>query len=325
MLFLNEHDLMQCLDLDILRTYMKDALLSFSLRQALHFPRVVFQTATEHNAPLGFMPAVDPHNKILGYKAITVFHHNKEKNLNPHQGIVTLLDSQTGKVKCILDGFFITAVRTAAVSAVATDLLSNVEAKTLAIIGSGCQAIAHVKAISRIRPIQNIRIYSRTNTSFNVFCEQFKNDGYLISHHMSPQEAVTEADIVVTSTPAKQSLLSIKDVPQGCHVNAIGACRPGDKEITIHDRSSLKIYLDSEEACYIESDEIIHPLQDLTLSKNTIVGELGSCLAEQIPARESLDEITFFKSVGLSIEDLYAADFFYKQAKKLNIGQWVNL
>lgn len=325
MLFLNEHDLMQCLNLDSLQRYMKEALRSFSLKESINFPRTVFQAGGAHNALLGFMPALDHNKNILGYKAISVFHQNIKKNINPHQGIVTLLDSDTGKIKCIMDGFFITAVRTAAVSAVATDLLSRTDSKTLALVGAGCQAIAHVKAISRIRPIQNIRVYSRTSASFDAFCQQIPNDQFNITHYSSPQETVACSDVVVTCTPAKKSVLSIQDFSKGTHVNAIGACRPGDKEITLFDHKLLKIYLDSRESCLIESDEIIQPLKDKSLSENAIMGELGCCIAQQIPGRQSQDDITLFKSIGISIEDIYAAEFFYRQAQKLKIGQRVYL
>src|SRR5690606_37070297 len=120
-------------------------------------------------------------------------------------------------------------------------------------------------------------------------------------------------------------LLSIQEFPKGCHINAIGACRPGENEITLFDRKHLKIYLDSYESCLIESDEIIQPLKNHTLSEKMIIGELGNCIAQKIPGRTSQDDITFFKSIGLSIEDIYAADFFYKQATNFEIGQWVNI
>ena len=187
MLVLNEHDLKQCLDLDLLRICMRDALHSFSLKKTSDFPRTVFQTGDGDTSPIGFMLAKDQRKNILGYKAISVFHKNKSKKINPHQGIVTLLDADTGKIKSILDGFFITAVRTAAVSAVATELLSRINSKTLVLIGSGCQAVAHVQAISRIRPIQNIRVYSRTKESFESFCQHIVKKLFNITYHSSPQ------------------------------------------------------------------------------------------------------------------------------------------
>ena len=174
MLFLNENDLKRCLDLDSLRASMKEALQSYSSKTATSFPRAVFNTQSGGAiAPIGFMPAIDYERDLLGYKAITVFHENRRLNLNPHQGVVVLLDRKTGKLKCILDGSFLTAVRTAAVSAAATDALSKLNSKTLALIGSGRQAIEHVYSIARIRPIEHIQVYSRSQKSFDQFNEHF--------------------------------------------------------------------------------------------------------------------------------------------------------
>lgn len=323
MLFLNERDLKKCLDLDALRTSMSDGLQSFSLKKAINFPRAVFNTEL-NDALLGFMPAVDQKNQLLGYKAVGVFPQNAAFNLNPHQGIVVLLDTANGKVKSILDGSFITAVRTAAVSAAATNQLSRAHAKTMALIGSGCQAIEHVKAISRIRSIEQIYVYSRTQKSFDNLVEELSQYSFKITLKATPQEAVAQADIIVTCTAAKKSLLSIHDFPKGAHINAVGACRPGEQEIQLSNRDLLKIYLDSTESCMLESDEIIQALNTQSLEKKFILGEIGACLAQQIPGRESEEEITLFKSVGLSIEDVYAAECFYQKAKTLNLGQFVS-
>jgi ornithine cyclodeaminase/alanine dehydrogenase-like protein (mu-crystallin family) len=325
MLFLNEQDLQICMDLDKLRNCMRDALLSFSLKKSINFPRAVFNIDPKNNAPLGFMPATDESKQIMGYKAVSVFHHNKQKNLNPHQGIVVLLDAESGQVKCILDGSFITAVRTAAVSAFATELLSNPNSTTLALIGAGRQAIEHAKAIARIRPIENIYIYSQSQASFDMCYNHLKMYPFNICFRSSPKEAVSEADIAVTCTASKKSLLNIDEFPFGIHINAIGACRPGDKEIALYDQDLLKIFLDSKESCLLESDEIMDPLRDNSLSPEKIIGEIGECAANQIPGREHSDDVTVFKSVGLSIEDVYAAEFFYQTAKEKQIGQQVIL
>lgn len=324
MLFLNAYDLNQCFDGDKLRVYMQDALISFSLKQSSNFPRAVFTLNNEYKNPMGFMPAMDFNPAVLGYKAITVFHQNSQHHLNPHQGIIVLLNEETGQVKCILDGSYITAVRTAAVSAVATDKLSRSDSSRLAIIGSGRQAIEHVLAISRVRDIQSIFVYTRSQESFSHFSQNIGNE-YAITQALTPAQAVNHADIVVTCTSSKQSLLDINDVPEGVHINAIGACRPGDYEISLHDRAHLKVYLDSYESCLLESDEIKKPIEDNSLSKNTLIGELGSCLADHIPGRTQELDITVFKSIGLSIEDIYAAKYFYQTAIETNIGQHIRL
>lgn len=321
MLFLNKQDLLACLDYKALQDYMTQALINCTQGSALNFPRVVFQTRTDH-APIGFMAATDHQQALLGYKVITVFHRNREKNLNPHQGLVVCLDPDTGETKAILDGFLVTAVRTAAVSAVATHHLSRSDATTLALIGAGVQAVEHVKAISTIRPIRRLFVYSRTQASYTQLCNQLAEyPVHEILLAQSPKAAVQYADIIVTCTSAKDPLLSIDDVPDGCHINAVGACRPGELEVALFDRERLKIYLDSRQACFSESEEIMRPMHHQLLSEKMIIGELGSLLIREIPGREHDKEITLFKSVGLAIEDVFAANYFYNQAIKMQKGQ----
>ncbi len=324
MLLLNSNDLENHLEHSGLISCMANALESMSTNQATNFPRAVYDLNS--NAALGFMPAMAPTHTILGYKAISVFHDNVKKGLNPHQGLVVLIDSETGLTKCLLEGSTLTALRTAAVSAAATALLSRPESSRLALIGSGRQAVEHVKAITTIRPIKTIFLYARTPYSAKKFidtlCSQYEIDIVLSP---TPRDAVQHADIVVTCTPSTQALLHIDDFSKGTHINAVGACRPGFQEITLIDNPFLKIYLDSQESCSLESDELSIPLKNKTLSPHRIVGELGNCIAKKIKGREAESDITFFKSIGLSIEDIYAAEYFYKKAMNMNIGQVVTL
>lgn len=321
MFFLGENDLTICHDFDGLRKCMADALQSVSLKKATNFSRSVYNLDPKNSTFLGVMPAVDHSKPLLGYKVITIFKQNKQHNINPHQGIVVLLDEVTGQVKCILDGCFVTALRTAAVSAVATEILSRPQSSTLAVIGAGRQAIEHIKAITKIRPIENIHIYSKTKASYASLKTHFRHDPFNILFKETAKAAVLNADILVTCTPAKEYILSIDELPKGIHVNAIGACRPGDREVNLHNHPLLKVYLDSKEACFTESDEIIQPCKEKILSYDKIIGEIGECIANLIPKRCHEDEITFFKSVGLSIEDVCAANFFYNKALELKVGQ----
>lgn len=324
MIILNSSDIEHCLDLDELRKCMMNALKSISTQSVKNFPRTVFNL--DSNSALGFMPAMDSSRKVLGYKAISVFHDNALKGLNPHQGIVVLLDPQTGLIKCLLDGSTLTALRTAAVSAAATDRLSRTESNCLALIGAGRQAIEHVRAIIRIRPIKKIYLFTRSSNSADQFINLIKSHYHLdVLIKNTPKEAVQNADIVVTCTPSTEALLDINDFREGTHINAIGASRPGFQEVSLSNHIFLKIYLDSKESCSLESDEVFEPIKSGILSSDTIIGEMGDCLTNKIKGRESNREITFFKSVGLSIEDVLAAEYFYNQAVSKSIGQEVTL
>lgn len=323
MLLLNEHDLSTCLDYQELQHAMAQALMNYSSGKASNFPRAVFPVKQD-NSPMGVMVAVDHDKLLLGYKVITVFHGNHTKQLNPHQGIVACLDPNTGKVQAILDGFFVTAVRTAAVSAVATNYLSRNNSSTLALVGSGTQALEHIKAISKIRPIKRLLIYSRTKESYKKLYHQL--DGYPFQEVLffeSPQDAVKNADVVVTCTSSKNTLLSIDDFPKGCHINVVGACRPNEIEVNFLGSQKAKIYLDSYKSCMSESEEVKQLTQNPLLYEQMILGELGSLLNNKIRGRERETDITIFKSVGIAIEDVFAANYFYKKAMQMHIGQQI--
>ena len=324
MLVLNSNDLINCLDLDELRYSMSNALQAVSDEKTNNFQRAVFDI--DSKAALGFMPAMDSSKQLLGYKAVSVYHNNIHHGLNPHQGLVVLLDAKQGLINCLLEGSTLTALRTAAVSAVATDLLSRPDSTSLALIGAGRQALEHAKAIAKIRPIDTIYLYSRSTETVGRFIHslQLEKDFRIVVSER-PKEAVQSADIVVTCTPSKHALLELADFQQGTHINAIGACRPGFQEINLYDYPFLKIYLDSKESCLLESEEIISSLAQGRLSVEAITGEIGNCLANRISGRSNQEEITLFKAVGLGIEDVYAADYFYRKASKKQIGQEITL
>lgn len=320
MLYLNQTDLQQCLARDELRQVMAEALQALSSGTGKSFPRTVVNVAKDGLSPLGFMPARDHSRDLLGYKVITVFESNTKLGLNPHQGLVTLLDPRTGIPRALLNGNEITAVRTAAVSAVATMQLSRKDAATLVLFGAGIQAIEHLKAILNVRPIQKVHVCCRRQSSFQSFVDAIESLSLSVKYFSDPKQALRNADIIVTCTPGHEMLFSIAEVPQGVHINAIGACRPGEQEIEIIDRKNFAIYVDSMQACRLESEEILQAVNCKKPSDSSICGELGALLNKEIPGRQNDDQITLFKSVGLSIEDIYAAEYFYQKALALNLG-----
>lgn len=317
LLVLSAKEIENSLEHDELRKCMRLALKFFSRKNADNIPRKVFDLIPEFK--LGFMPAHSMLQKIVGYKAVSFIPSNQTNGLNPHQGLISLLDFDTGRVKAILDGSAVTAFRTAAVSAAATDELSRKESETLAIIGAGRQAFEHIQAILKIRQIKNIRIFSRSENSARLLLQKLNHLTTCRLHVVtSVLEAIKGADIVVTCTPSREPLFSLKDVAPGVHINAIGACRPGFHEIQFCSRQGLKVYLDSKTACADEASEISE------VAENDIAGELGECFSNAIPSRTRKSDITVFKSVGLGITDLFAADYFYRRALALGLGQAVD-
>lgn len=318
LLVLNSAEIKKLLHLDELRLKMKEALLSTSKAETISELRHV--TKFNENNALGVMPAINSSQCLIGYKAVTVYPKNMEKGINPHQGIVTLLDYETGQIKCIMDGSTITALRTAAVSALATDLLSKKDSESLAIIGAGRQAYEHYQAISRVRLIKELRIFNRTKEKAEQLADLIARESSAnIKVVDSPMEAVARADIVVTCTSAKIPLFSTLDLKPGCHVNAIGACRPGFIEVDVVLNEELKIFVDHFEACSVEADEILKLGKDLF----RITSEVGQVLGGFRTGRINDKEITFFKSVGIAAEDIYAGQMAYEKAMNEKIGQYL--
>lgn len=286
-----------------------------------HEPRHVLNLMNGN--ALGFMGAEVFSKKILGYKIVSVFPRNGVCGLNPHQGIVVLLDEKTGQVKSIQDGLAITALRTAAVSAVATEILSRPESKILTLIGDGRQAYEHLRALLRVRDFKTVKIYARSEKRFDFFRSRF---GTQLDIHFfdSSKKALQETDVVVTCTSSAEAVVDSRDFPEGCHVNAVGSCRPGQQEVNISFNPGLKIFLDHLGSSRLEADEIFRPRSKAPLNL-LIQSEIGECIGRAQKGRQSKNEITFFKSVGLAIEDVFTADLVYQKAIRSQMVQEVQI
>ncbi len=317
---------------------MQNALVLLSKNSAENGERGVFTAGGGHL--IGFMPAESGPAGLLGYKAVSVVDHKAANSsqattdcrTNPHQGLVTLLEPATGRVKAILDSSTITALRTAAVSAAATDCLSRKESRILSLVGAGRQAFEHAIAMSQIRPLEQIKIYSRTIASAKVLRTELQNQLLKklsrlvkVDFVSSVCEALEETDIIVACTSSRAPLFHIAEVRKGTHINLVGASRPGSKEIVLVDQKNLRLYMDSRQSCLSEASEIIDPTLSGELSSRCLLGEIGGCFSGTLIGRSSNDDVTVFKSVGLGIEDVFAAQFFVQRAESLGLGTQVNL
>lgn len=322
MLILNESEILAANDPAEMRMQMREALRRLSIGGAINFPRHVISLSGER--ALGFMPAHS--DEILGYKAASVHVSNGTRNLNPHQGLVVLLDADSGQPKAILDACTITALRTAAVSAAATESLSRPDSKILGLIGAGRQALEHALALSHVRSFNKILVCSRTAKSAEKLIHQLKDRLSLeLKAVDSPNEVLLQADVIVTCTSSRTPFCTSDLLPSGVHVNAIGACRPGYREFNLKNNLRLKIYMDSKPACLQEAWEISEGLARGELSEMNLTGEIGDLFAQNILGRTSPDDITFFKSVGLGIMDLFAADLLVRRSLDLGLGTRVHL
>lgn len=245
---------------------------------------------------------------ICGMKVITVFPGNVGTKWSAHQGLVMLFEAEHGALQSISDAHEITAIRTAAASAVATDVLSNPDSAVLAILGTSVQAVQHIEAMRVVRPgIREIRIWGRTASKATALVARMQSEhpGLTITSFGTAHDAVTGADIVCTLTAANTPILCGAWLKEGAHVNAVGACTPNHREIDTECVTACKVYVDTMAACVKEPGDIVTPIKEGVDVQ--IVGEIGDVMNGVKPGRASPTERTLFKSVGAAVEDLFAA------------------
>jgi len=294
-LYLNEEQVREHLRMIDLIPTMEKALIDFSAGRVTQPVRSII-SIDPPGGFLGLMPALTPDG--LGLKAVTFYPSNIERGIATHMATIFLVDPQTGTPLAIMDGRLITEMRTAAVSAAATKLLASPDAKVLAILGSGVQARSHVEALRIVRAFEEIRVWSPTKEHADQFASEISATA------MSAEKAVRGADVVVTVTNSKEPVLQGSWLKPGCHVNAVGACRPDWRELDDEVMSNV-ILVDSREAALKESGDVI-------LSGAKIYAELGEALTGKITTRTN--ETTIFKSLGMAVEDITAATLVYRSA-----------
>ena len=299
-LFLNEEQVRNHLRMSDLIPAMEKALIDFSAGKVTQPVRSVIKV--EVAAATGFLGLMPAHTLDgLGLKAVTFYPSNAERGIPTHMATIFLVDPQTGEPLAIMDGRLITEMRTAAVSAAATKLLASRDAKILAILGSGVQAHSHFEALQLVRHFEGIRVWSPTREHAERFAKEIGATA------MQAEDAVRGADVIVTVTNSKTPVLKGSWLKLGCHVNAIGACRPDWHELD-DDAMSNVVFVDSREGALRESGDVI-------LSVAKIYAELGEALAGKVPPRAT--ETTIFKSLGMAAEDIAAATLVYRAAANL--------
>lgn len=293
MKIIDENAVRNLLRMDDLIPAMASALADLSSKRAVQPVRMVVPVA-DHRGFLGAMPAF---NGALGAKLVTFYPHNK--GVHTHHGLIILFKPETGEPIAVIDGRLITEMRTAAASAVATQILARTDSSVLAIIGSGVQAHSHLEALRLVRPFTEVRVWSPNNGI------AFANK-YGITASASVAEAVRDADVVVVATSSEVPVLEGRWLSAGTHINAVGANRPTWRELDDEVMRISKLYVDSREAAVVESGDV--------LAASHIFAEIGEVVCGDRPGRESDDEITLFKSLGAAVEDIAAADLVYQSS-----------
>jgi ornithine cyclodeaminase/alanine dehydrogenase-like protein (mu-crystallin family) len=279
---------------------------------------------------MGLMPAWrgahDGTGAAFAVKVLCLMPGNPARGLDAHQGTVTLFDGETGAPTAILDASAVTAVRTAAVTAVATGLLARRDARTLAILGAGVQGRAHLRALAPVRDFTQIYVYAPTRAHAEAMAEEAGTVAGKVTAASSAEEAVSNADVVVTATNAREPVLAHAWLKPGAHLNAVGASTPQAREIDTATVAASALFCDSRESLRNEAGEFLLAItEDRITGEDHIRAELGEVLAGRGPGRLDDGELTFFRSLGLAIEDLAAAQAAVAAARELGLGTEVEL
>jgi alanine dehydrogenase len=311
--------------MDDLIAAMETALADFSARRVAQPLRTVLEVG-DGQAFYGVMPAYLPAAPALGTKLVTVFGNNAALGLPTHLALVVLLDPQTGALLALMDGRYITEARTAAVSAVSVDHLARDDSRTLAIIGAGVQARSHLEAIGRVRDLAEVRVWSRTRARGESFLTEMQpHSTARIMLAESAEAAVRDADLVVLATSAREPVVQADWIAEGTHVCAVGACRPTHREMDAALVARGRLYVDSREGALAEAGDVVLDIREGAIHEGHIQAELGEVVASSRKRRRSPREVTIFKSLGMAVEDVAAADLVYRRASEGMIGTRVQL
>jgi ornithine cyclodeaminase len=272
------------------------------------------------NGGMAWMPAhrggAEP---LYGLKVLCVIPDNPTRGLDGHQGQVMLADGVTGQLRALLEASAVTAIRTAAVSALATRLLAREDARTLAIVGTGVQARTHLEAIPLVRPIEHVRIAGRTPERARAFVGELAG-GVELEACESVEEAVRGADVVVTATSSREPVLMRNWLDPGVHVNAVGASQPTSRELDTQTVADAALFTDRRESLENEAAEYRLALEEGLIEPAHVRAELGELLTGTATGRTSEGEITLFRSLGLAVFDVAAAAHILAKAEASGAG-----
>jgi alanine dehydrogenase len=316
LLVLSHADVVRLLTMESCIEVMAEALRTTSQGDAVQPLRSVVWMP-DRTGMIGLMPGFLGTPASLGLKVVSIFPGNHGTGFDSHQGVVMLFDIQHGSPLAIMDASSITAIRTAAVSGVATRALARPDAGDLAILGSGVQAATHLAAMRAVRPIRRVRVWSRSLANAQRFAEQ---SPVAVEVMPTARAAVEGADLVCTTTASREPVLEGAWLRAGAHINAVGACFAVARELDTAAVVRSRLIVDRRESTLNESGDFLIPRAEGAIGDDHIAGELGDVLLGRAVGRRGPDDVTLFKSLGIAVEDLAAAHFLYAQAIATGTG-----
>lgn len=275
-----------------------------------------------------YMPAYVPAMDALGVKLVSVFPRNAERGLPTITALVCMVDPETGEPLAILDGTYLTALRTGAVSGAAADLLARPDAKSLVAIGAGAQGVTQVAAVCAVRPIERIAVVDINEAALSSYRDAIARDWPALADRVqttTDSSIVADADVICTATTARKPVFDPSLVKPGTHINAIGAYTPEMQELPPEIVAKATVVVDAVDAVLEEAGDLIKPLQSGLITREHVSRELGQVVAGTAPARTSPDEITLFKSVGNAIQDVVVGRFAVDKARSDGVGTSIEL
>lgn len=328
-LVLNKEDMMQVIDMKEAIESDKIALKSYSNNKA-DIPLRINLDILKNNGQSLYMPGYLPDENALGIKLVSVFPDNKEKNLTSVPSLMVMVDDETGFPNCLMDGTFLTQLRTGAIAGAGTDLLARKNSEIFTLIGTGGQAPQQLEAVLSVRPIKKVYVSDINKSRGEKFAQDMtkiygKKYNVEILFAENLEECIKVSDIITTVTTSKKKTFDGDWVKKGTHINAIGSYTPEmaeiDKKLIL---KSDKIYCDTMDAL-VESGDFTELVDENLFSKSDITGELGELLSEKTVGRENDDEITFLESTGNAVLDIMVSKTIYDLAIKKNIGKFIEI
>jgi ornithine cyclodeaminase len=309
--FIGRAEIRQVLTFEACVPLMREAMIAVSSGGINQPPRQILPLVSGKGI-FGVMPGVLADDRF-GAKLISAFRHPADSPLPAHQGVVVLFDPQTGAPACVLDAGEITRIRTAAASAMATEVLARPDANRLAVLGTGEQAEAHIRAISATRQLSRIVVWGRNpEHAQRLATELGANEGFQIEVAADARSAVAEADIICTTTSAAEPVLEGAWLADGAHVNIVGSSRAGPAEVDDDLVARSRFFVDSRENVLSQGAEFINARASGRVGDSHILGEIGEVLAGRINGRVSASEITAYKSLGAVAQDLWSGWYVYQ-------------